>query len=313
MSYVHRLTLALKHCWASLRRRGTARSGAFASPSSTSGNAGSRSSIWSRLRAAWLNVRAQAQSKMAQIRPKMAQARAQTQAQAQTRFRQARGYAQAAQARARHFTGQKFQGVPSGSKLKRFGVWLGKSIAYSVALSLALSALIFGIGAAVAGHSWHDRPQGFAKLSTVAEIQTSSFDEQEVQVQGRLTNYLYKDFYEFTDELGNSIEVELDDDIDWSPVHKDQLIAIYGEVERNLFKLIIDVKDYRILEEMPPVQAAATEAAPSELESAQTAPAPEATATLESDEVEVEPDPVHLSIDDGASGIKLEHINYEMP
>ena len=227
----------------------------------------------------------------------------------------ARAQAQAkyAQAQARQMAGQKFTGFASGSKLSRFGVWLGKSIVYSVALSLALSALVFGIGAAVAGSSWHERPQGFSQLSTVAEIQTSGFDEQEVQVQGRLTNYLYKDFYEFTDELGNSIEVELDDDIDWSPVHKDQLITIFGEVERNLFKLCIEVKGYRILEEMPQVQAASSaEAASSEAAPVQEQAEPKAAATLESDEVEVDPNPVHLSVDEAATGIKLERINYEL-
>ena len=84
----------------------------------------------------------------------------------------ARAQAQAkyAQAQARQMAGQKFTGLASGSKLSRFGVWLGKSIAYSIALSLALSALVFGIGAAVAGHSWPGPPNGFNQFSTVAEI-----------------------------------------------------------------------------------------------------------------------------------------------
>ena len=291
MSYVHRLTLALKHCWAYLRRISTSRSGPFASRRLRADSFVPRRSLRARLRAAWWRARAQAQPTMAR-------------AQAQAKY---------AQAQARQMAGQKFTGLASGSKLSRFGVWLGKSIVYSVALSLALSALVFGIGAAVAGSSWHERPQGFSQLSTVAEIQTSGFDEQEVQVQGRLTNYLYKDFYEFTDELGNSIEVELDDDIDWSPVHKDQLITIFGEVERNLFKLCIEVKGYRILEEMPQVQAASSaEAAPSEAAPVQEQAEPKAAATLESDEVEVDPNPVHLSVDEAATGIKLERINYEL-
>lgn len=284
MSYVHRLTLALKHCWAYLRSKSAARSRPFTSRRSAYSSFASRSSLGARLRSVWGRARAQAQPKMAR-----------------------------AQAQARQMAGRKFTGLASGSKLGRFDVWLGKSIAYSIALSLALSALVFGIGAAVAGHSWHGRPNGFTHFSTVAEIQSSGFDEQDVQLQGRLTNYLYKDFYEFTDELGNSIEVELDDDIDWSPVHKDQLIAIFGEVERNLFKLSIEVKGYRILEEMPQVQAASTsEAAPSEAAPVQEQAEPEAVVTLESDKVEVDPDPVHLSVDEVATGIKLERINYEL-
>lgn len=284
MSYVHRLTLALKHCWAYLRSKSAARSRPFTSRRSAYSSFASRSSLGARLRSVWGRARAQAQPKMAR-----------------------------AQAQARQMAVRKFTGLASGSKLGHFGVWLGKSIAYSIALSLALSALFFGIGAAVAGHSWHGRPNGFTHFSTVAEIQSSGFDEQDVQLQGRLTNYLYKDVYEFTDELGNSIEVELDDDIDWSPVHKDQLIAIFGEVERNLFKLSIEVKGYRILEEMPQVQAASTsEAAPSEAAPAQEQAEPEAVVTLESDKVEVDPDPVHLSVDEAATGIKLERINYEL-
>ena len=291
MSYVHRLTLALKHCWAYLRSKSAARSRPFTSRRSAYSSFASRSSLGARLRSVWGRARAQAQPKMAR-------------AQAQAKY---------AQAQALQMAVRKFTGLASGSKLGRFGVWLGKSIAYSIALSLALSALVFGIGAAVAGHSWHGRPNGFTHFSTVAEIQSSGFDEQDVQLQGRLTNYLYKDVYEFTDELGNSIEVELDDDIDWSPVHKDQLIAIFGEVERNLFKLSIEVKGYRILEEMPQVQAASTsEAAPSEAAPAQEQAEPEAVVTLESDKVEVDPDPVHLSVDEAATGIKLERINYEL-
>ncbi len=195
------------------------------------------------------------------------------------------------------------------SRLTRWGRWLGQSILYSV----ALTALVCGIGAAVAGGSWESRPQGFTELSTVAEIQSSGFDDQEVQIKGRLTNYLYKDYYEFTDELGNSIEVELDDDVDWSPVHKDQLIAIYGEVERNLFKISIDAKSYRILEEMPaPAAAAAPAAAPA---AAETTEAP--ASSLESEELPLENSDdaqnVHLLVDEAATGIKLERINYELP
>ena len=212
-------------------------------------------------------------------------------------------------ARTARVHGAALRSMSCRSRLTRWGRWLGQSILYSV----ALTALVCGIGAAVAGGSWESRPQGFTELSTVAEIQSSGFDDQEVQIKGRLTNYLYKDYYEFTDELGNSIEVELDDDVDWSPVHKDQLIAIYGEVERNLFKISIDAKSYRILEEMPaPAAAAAPAAAPA---AAETTEAP--ASSLESEELPLENSDdaqnVHLLVDEAATGIKLERINYELP
>ncbi|HIV15960.1 MAG TPA: NirD/YgiW/YdeI family stress tolerance protein, partial [Candidatus Avisuccinivibrio pullicola] len=60
--------------------------------------------------------------------------------------------------------------------------------------------------------------------------------------RGRLTNYLGKDMYEFTDEAGDTIEVELDDDRNWSNIAKDQLIDIYGEVDKDLMSINIDVK-----------------------------------------------------------------------
>ena len=172
MSYVHRLTLALKHCWAYLRRISTSLSGPFASRRTGTNSFVSRRSLGTRLRAAWSKACSQA-------RPQIARAQAHAKyAQAQAKF---------AQAKARQMAGQKFQGLASGSKFTRFLAWLGKSIAYSVALSLALSALVFGIGAAVAGSSWHERPQGFSQLSTVAEIQTSGFDEQDARTPDQLS------------------------------------------------------------------------------------------------------------------------------
>lgn len=114
----------------------------------------------------------------------------------------------------------------------------------SAALFLGMSLLC---APAHAGH--HFGPQGFANhLNSIAVIQSHGRDDETVILRGRLTNFLHKSSYEFTDENGASIEVELDDDVDWSYVHKDQLIEIIGEVERNMFKLKIEAKDYRILE-----------------------------------------------------------------
>lgn len=123
------------------------------------------------------------------------------------------------------------------------------------AISLAFAAsLAMPFSQAQAIDKYHEAlrmPAGFdLYLTTVHQVQTGASDEAEVLIKGRLTGYLYDNNYEFTDLIGQSIEVELDDDVDWSYVHKDQLIEIYGEVDRNMFKVKIDAKHYRILEEV---------------------------------------------------------------
>lgn len=92
-------------------------------------------------------------------------------------------------------------------------------------------------------------PNGFDNLlSSIPQIQNKGKDDQYVRLKGRLTSFLGKDCYEFTDSMGNSIEVELDDDIDWSNVHKDQLIEICGKIDKDLFVLKIEAKSYQALE-----------------------------------------------------------------
>ena len=87
-------------------------------------------------------------------------------------------------------------------------------------------------------------PAGFEgnRIDSVAAVKDRAYDDQKVTLRGRLTNYLGKDMYEFTDEAGDTIEVELDDDRNWSNIAKDQLIDIYGEVDKDLMSINIDVK-----------------------------------------------------------------------
>lgn len=123
------------------------------------------------------------------------------------------------------------------------------------AISLVFAAsLAMPFSQAQAKDKYHEAlrmPTGFdIYLTSVHQVQTGASDEAEVLIKGRLTGYLYDNNYEFTDLIGQSIEVELDDDVDWSYVHKDQLIEIYGEVDRNMFKVKIEAKHYRILEEV---------------------------------------------------------------
>lgn len=85
-------------------------------------------------------------------------------------------------------------------------------------------------------------PQGFANnFSTVRDVLDRARDDQPVTLTGRLTNYLGHDRYEFTDDTG-TIEVELDDDKNWSHISKGQLITIMGEVDKDFMSIKIDVK-----------------------------------------------------------------------
>lgn len=92
----------------------------------------------------------------------------------------------------------------------------------------------------------HNMPHGFINHYSVIQVQRDARDDQIVMLRGRLTNYFGDDIYEFTDTQGNSIEVELDDDQNWSFIEKDQLIDIIGKVDKDYFKVKIDVKDARV-------------------------------------------------------------------
>ncbi len=125
-------------------------------------------------------------------------------------------------------------------------------------LAVVVAATLFATTAAIAAPQGFGSPnapagpQGFANQApnTVATVKSSAYDDQVVILQGRLTNYLGKDHYEFTDTQGGTIEVELDDDYDWSSIAKDQLIEIVGQVDKDLLSVSIDV------ERATPIQAA---------------------------------------------------------
>ena len=121
------------------------------------------------------------------------------------------------------------------------------------ALSALLAATVFSAGVALAAPAGFGgnapaaapgAPAGFEgnRIDSVAAVKDRAYDDQKVTLRGRLTNYLGKDMYEFTDEAGDTIEVELDDDRNWSNIAKDQLIDIYGEVDKDLMSINIDVK-----------------------------------------------------------------------
>ncbi len=92
-------------------------------------------------------------------------------------------------------------------------------------------------------------PQGFnnAQAKTVAEILDNAKDHDVVVVQGRLTAHIHGDNYEFTDKNNDKIEVELDDDKDWSFISKDQNIEIVAEVDKDLLHIELEVIDAKVL------------------------------------------------------------------
>lgn len=86
-------------------------------------------------------------------------------------------------------------------------------------------------------------PSGFNNQgpNTIAAVIDSAYDGQIVILRGRLTKYLGHDRYEFQDQTG-TIEVELDDDKDWSFIAKDQLIQIRGEYDNEFLDKKIEVE-----------------------------------------------------------------------
>ena len=77
---------------------------------------------------------------------------------------------------------------------------------------------------------------------SINEVQSSAKDGQMVFLQGRLTKYFGGEDYEFTDFFGDTIEVELDDDRDWSYLKKDEPINLMGLLDKDMFSIKIEVK-----------------------------------------------------------------------
>lgn len=83
--------------------------------------------------------------------------------------------------------------------------------------------------------------QAISNPSTVAGVYNNAYDGDIVVLQGRLIKFLGHERYEFADNTGR-IEVELDDDHDWSFLSRDELIQIMGIVDSSIFSKRIDVK-----------------------------------------------------------------------
>lgn len=130
---------------------------------------------------------------------------------------------------------------------------------FKIALCIVTASLWLVQTAHADDDDWFNQPRGFHMcLNSVVDIQNNGKDDDRVMLKGRLTNYLGKDNYEFTDVHGDRIEVELDDDADWSAVHRDQLITIAGSLDKNMFTVKVDAKHFLIasLQEQKAFQAA---------------------------------------------------------
>lgn len=97
-----------------------------------------------------------------------------------------------------------------------------------------------------------DRPQGFNEIyvTNIKELRANGYDDQYVSLVGRLTAYLGDEHYEFKDNTGR-IVVKLDDDRSWRHIQKDQLIQIYGELDKDWDKMEIEVKKAHPARPMP--------------------------------------------------------------
>ena len=117
-------------------------------------------------------------------------------------------------------------------------------------ITAALCALTIPCAAVAQGPTGFDkpvkseaRPQGFelSTLKSLDEVKKHGRDDQLVVVRGRLTRQMGHDKYEFTDEKGNKIIAELEDDRDLSHVAKDALVDILAEVDRSKKKVELEV------------------------------------------------------------------------
>lgn len=90
-----------------------------------------------------------------------------------------------------------------------------------------------------------DQPQGFEKKLNIIAIRDlkNEKDEEIVRVKGKVTKYFGDYKYEFTDENGDTIEIELNKDKDWSFIRKDETIEVIAQYDKEFFSAdSLDVK-----------------------------------------------------------------------
>ena len=105
-----------------------------------------------------------------------------------------------------------------------------------IALFAVLS--ILAVSSAVVFAAGHGNRN--AEPTTVAEVHASAWDEQRVILDGEFTQHLRGDKYIFTDENGDSIRADVDDDI-WYQISLNEPVRVYAEVDKDRHGVEIEV------------------------------------------------------------------------
>ena len=109
-------------------------------------------------------------------------------------------------------------------------------------LSMVLCAAAFAAGGFMpSGSAAQTQP---LSVKEVLKLRDDSF----VVIDGKIKSQLRHEHYRFVDQNGDSIEVEIDDDV-WRGVSVDEntLVRISGEIDKDFTKTTIDVKNIKIL------------------------------------------------------------------
>ena len=103
-------------------------------------------------------------------------------------------------------------------------------------ISMVLCAAAFAAGGFV--------PSGATAQTQPLKLRDDSF----IVIDGKIKSQLRHEHYRFVDQNGDSIEVEIDDDV-WRGVSVDEntLVRISGEIDKDFTKTAIDVKNIKIL------------------------------------------------------------------
>lgn len=93
-------------------------------------------------------------------------------------------------------------------------------------------------------HATPSAHQGFdaVKPITIKKLKETARDDDFVTLRGRFTKHVRSDKYQFTDEAGDTIVAELDDDKDWSHVRRDAPCEIWAKVDKDWNKIELDIK-----------------------------------------------------------------------
>lgn len=81
------------------------------------------------------------------------------------------------------------------------------------------------------------QPVGFEKKLNIIDIRDlkTAKDKDIVRVKGKVTSYIGDDKYELTDENGDTIEIELNKNKNWSFIRKDETIEVIAKYDKQFF------------------------------------------------------------------------------